>query len=88
MSEVEWRKELIVVRLNHLVSDAFPDSNIELVVNVLPNGKPMENDRGEIHSVGFFLCNLMCHYICVKDDTPAKMFLRCSQCLYEMTKNG
>ena len=82
------RKELITCRLNDLVTDVFEEKKIEVLVNILPNGTPMKDDGGKILTVGFFVRNVFCRYINVKDDSPAKMFMRCSEVLYQMLTQG
>ena len=84
----DTRKELVVCALNDLVMDAFKDNGIEVLVNILPNGTPMKDDGGKILNVGFFVRNVFCRYINVKDDSPAKMFMRCSEVLYQMLTQG
>ena len=48
----------------------------------------MAEDGGKILTVGFFIRNVFCRYIDVKDDSPAKMFMRCSEILYQMMTQG
>lgn len=84
MSAEDTRKELAVVRLNDLVTDVFEDRKLELLVNILPNGKPMQNDEEKIITVGFFVENKFRTYINVKDDNAAKTFIRCSEILYHI----
>ena len=84
----DTRKELITCRLNDLVTDVFEEKKIEVLVNILPNGTPMKDDGGKILTVGFFVRNVFCRYIDVKDDSPAKMFMRCSEILYQMLTQG
>lgn len=84
----DTRKELITCRLNDLVTDVFEEKKIEVLVNILPNGTPMKDDGGKILTVGFFVRNVFCRYINVKDDSPAKMFMRCSEVLYQMLTQG
>ena len=84
----DTRKELITCRLNDLVTDVFEEKKIEVLVNILPNGTPMKDDGGKILTVGFFVRNVFCRYINVKDDSPAKMFMRCSEILYQMLTQG
>ena len=81
---LDERKELAVCRLNDLVTDIFEDSCIELIVNVHPDGKPMKDDGGKILTVGFFKDNHFEKYISVKDDSPAILFKRCNEVLYQM----
>ena len=81
---LDERKELAVCRLNDLVIDIFEDSCIELIVNVHPDGKPIKNDGEKILTVGFFKDNHFEKYISVKDDSPAILFKRCSEVLYQM----
>ena len=76
----DTRKELITCRLNDLVTDVFEEKK--------PNGTPMKDDGGKILTVGFFVRNVFCRYINVKDDSPAKMFMRCSEVLYQMLTQG
>lgn len=87
-SIADSQKELITCRLNDLVTDVFEEKKIEVLVNILPNGTPMKDDGGKILTVGFFVRNVFCRYINVKDDSPAKMFMRCSEVLYQMLKQG
>ena len=82
------QKEIVVYCLNDLVMDAFKDNGIEVLVNIQPDGKPMAEDGGKILTVGFFIRNVFCRYIDVKDDSPAKMFMRCSEILYKMLTQG
>ena len=82
------QKELVVCCLNDLVMGAFKDNSIEVLVNIQPDGKPMAEDGGKILTVGFFIRNVFCRYIDVKDDSPAKMFMRCSEILYKMLTQG
>lgn len=84
----DTRKELITCRLNDLVTDVFEEKKIEVLVNILPNGTPMKDDGGKILTVGFFIRNVFSRYIDVKDDSPAKMFMRCSEILYQMLTQG
>ena len=84
----DTRKELITCRLNDLVTDVFEEKKIEVLVNIQPDGKPMAEDGGKILTVGFFIRNVFCRYIDVKDDSPAKMFMRCSEILYKMLTQG
>lgn len=84
----DTQKELVVCCLNDLVMDAFKDNGIEILVNIQPDGKPMAEDGGKILTVGFFIRNVFCRYIDVKDDSPAKMFMRCSEILYKMLTQG
>ena len=84
----DTRKELITCRLNDLVTDVFEEKKIEVLVNIQPDGKPMAEDGGKILTVGFFIRNVFCRYIDVKDDSPAKMFMRCSEILYQMLTQG
>ena len=84
----DTRKELITCRLNDLVTNVFEEKKIEVLVNILPNGTPMKDDGGKILTVGFFVRNVFCRYIDVKDDSPAKMFMRCSEILYQMLTQG
>lgn len=81
---LDERKELAVCRLNDLVIDIFEDSCIELIVNVHPDGKPIKDDGGKILTVGFFKDSHFEKYISVKDDSPAVLFKRCSEVLYQM----
>lgn len=87
-SIADSQKELITCRLNDLVTDVFEEKKIEVLVNILPNGTPMKDDGGKILTVGFFVRNVFCRYINVKDDSPAKMFMRCSEVLYQMLTQG
>lgn len=87
-SIADSQKELIICRLNDLVTDVFEEKKIEVLVNILPNGTPMKDDSGKILTVGFFVRNVFCRYIDVKDDSPAKMFMRCSEILYQMLTQG
>lgn len=87
-SIADSQKELITCRLNNLVTDVFEEKKIEILVNILPNGTPMKDDGGKILTVGFFIRNVFCRYIDVKDDSPAKMFMRCSEILYQMLTQG
>lgn len=87
-SIADFQKELITCRLNDLVTDVFEEKKIEVLVNILPNGTPMKDDGGKILTVGFFVKNAFCRYINVKDDSPAKMFMRCSEILYQMLTQG
>lgn len=80
----DTRKELVVCALNDLVMDAFKDNGIEVLVNILPNGTPMKDDGGKILTVGFFKDSHFEKYISVKDDSPAILFKRCSEVLYQM----
>lgn len=82
----DTRKEIVVCALNDLVMEAFKDKGIEILVNILPNGSPMNDDGGKILTVGFYVKKVFCRYINVKDDSPAKMFMRCSEILYQMLK--
>ena len=82
----DTQKELVVCCLNDLVMDAFKDKGFEVLVNIQPDGKPMAEDGGKILTVGFFVSGRLCRYINVKDDSPAKMFMRCSEILYQMLK--
>ena len=66
----------------------FEEKKIEVLVNILPNGTPMKDDGGKILTEGFFVRNVFCRYINVKDDSPAKMFMRCSEILYQMLTQG
>lgn len=84
----DTHKELVVCCLNDLVMDAFKDNGIEILVNIQPDGKPMAEDGGKILTVGFFIRNVFSRYIDVKDDSPAKMFMRCSEILYKMLTQG
>ena len=84
----DTQKEIVVCCLNDLVMDAFKDNGIEVLVNIQPDGKPMAEDGGKILTVGFFIRNVFCRYIDVKDDSPAKMFMRCSEILYKMLTQG
>lgn len=84
----DTQKELVVCCLNDLVMDAFKDNGIEILVNIQPDGKPMAEDGGKILTVGFFIRNVFSRYIDVKDDSPAKMFMRCSEILYKMLTQG
>lgn len=84
----DTQKELVVCCLNDLVMDAFKDNGIEILVNIQPDGKPMAEDGGKILTVGFFIRNVFSRYIDVKDDSPAKMFMRCSEILYQMLTQG
>ena len=84
----DTQEELVVCFLNDLVMDAFKDNSIEVLVNIQPDGKPMAEDGGKILTVGFFIRNVFCRYIDVKDDSPAKMFMRCSEILYKMLTQG
>lgn len=84
----DTRKELITCRLNDLLTNVFEEKKIEVLVNILPNGTPMKDDGGKILTVGFFVRNVFCRYIDVKDDSPAKMFMRCSEILYQMLTQG
>ena len=80
---------MAVVRLNDLVTDVFEERGIELLVNVMPNGKPIKDDGEKILSVGFYIRKNLAKYICVKDDGPAKVFLRCSEILFQiLDKDG
>ena len=81
---LDERKELAVCRLNDLVTDVFETSRIELLVNIMQDGKPMKDDGGKILTVGFFRNNQFERYICVKEDSPAVLFKRCSEVLYQM----
>ncbi len=81
---IDDRKEIAVCRLNDLVTDVFETSRIELLVNIMPDGKPMKDDRGKILTVGFFKDSHFERYISVKDDSPAVLFKRCSEVLYQM----
>lgn len=82
------KKEIVVYCLNELVMDAFKDKEVEVLVNIQPDGKPMAEDGGKILTVGFFIRNVFSRYIDVKDDSPAKMFMRCSEILYKMLTQG
>lgn len=82
------QKEIVVYCLNELVMDAFKDKEFEVLVNIQPDGKPMTEDGGKILTVGFFIRNVFSRYIDVKDDSPAKMFMRCSEILYKMLTQG
>lgn len=82
------KKEIVVYCLNELVMDAFKDKEFEVLVNIQPDGKPMAEDGGKILTVGFFIRNVFSRYIDVKDDSPAKMFMRCSEILYKMLTQG
>ena len=84
----DTQKEIVVCCLNDLVMDAFKDNGIEVLVNIQPDGKPMAEDGGKILTVGFFIRNVFCRYIDVKDDSPAKMLMRCSEILYQMLTQG
>ena len=84
----DTQKELVVYCLNELVMDAFKDKEFEVLVNIQPDGKTMAEDGGKILTVGFFVRNVFCRYIDVKDDSPAKMFMRCSEILYKMLTQG
>ena len=84
----DTQKEIVVYRLNELVMDAFKDKEFEVLVNIQPDGKPMAEDGGKILTVGFFIRNVFSRYIDVKDDSPAKMFMRCSEILYKMLTQG
>ena len=84
----DTQKEIVVCCLNDLVMDAFKDNGIEVLVNIQPDGKPMAEDGGKILTVGFFIRNVFSRYIDVKDDSPAKMFMRCSEILYKMLTQG
>ncbi len=86
MSAEDTKKELAVVRLNDLVTDVFEDRKLELLVNILPNGKPMQNDEEKIITVGFFVENKFERYINVAGDSAAKVFMRCSEILYSILK--
>lgn len=81
---IDDRKELAVCRLNDLVTDVFETSRIELLVNIMPDGNPMKDDGGKILTVGFFKDSHFERYISVKDDSPAVLFKRCSEVLYQM----
>lgn len=81
---IDDRKEIAVCRLNDLVTDVFETSRIELLVNITSDGKPMKDDGGKILTVGFFKDNHFEKYISVKDDSPAVLFKRCSEVLYQM----
>lgn len=85
-SIADSQKELITCRLNDLVTDVFEEKKIEVLVNILPSGRPIADADGKIISVGFFVSGRLCRYINVKDDSPAKMFMRCSEILYQMLK--
>ena len=85
-SIADSQKELITCRLNDLVTDVFEEKKIEVLVNILPSGRPIVDADGKIISVGFFVSGRLCRYINVKDDSPAKMFMRCSEILYQMLK--
>ena len=84
----DTQKEIVVYCLNELVMDAFKDKEFEGLVNIQPDGKPMAEDGGKILTVGFFIRNVFSRYIDVKDDSPAKMFMRCSEILYKMLTQG
>ena len=84
----DTRKELITCRLNDLVTDVFEEKKIEVLVNILPSGRPIANADGKIFSIGFFVSGRLCRYINVKEDSPAKMFMRCSEILYQMLTQG
>lgn len=84
----DTQKEIVVYCLNELVMDAFKDKKFEVLVNIQPDGKPMAEDGGKILTVGFFIRNVFSRYIDVKDDSPAKMFMRCSEILYQMLTQG
>lgn len=84
----DTQKEIVVYCLNELVMDAFKDREFEVLVNIQPDGKPMAEDGGKILTVGFFIRNVFSRYIDVKDDSPAKMFMRCSEILYKMLTQG
>ena len=84
----DTQKEIVVYCLNELVMDAFKDKEFEVLVNIQPDGKPMAEDGGKILTVGFFIRNVFSRYINVKDDSPAKMFMRCSEILYKMLTQG
>lgn len=81
---IDDRKEIAVCRLNDLVTDVFETSRIELLVNIMTDGKPMKDDGGKILTVGFFKDSHFERYISVKDDSPAVLFKRCSEVLYQM----
>lgn len=81
---IDDRKEIAVCRLNDLVTDVFETCRIELLVNIMPDGKPMKDDGGKILTVGFFKDSHFERYISVKDDSPAVLFKRCSEVLYQM----
>lgn len=84
----DTQKEIVVYCLNELVMDAFKDKEFEVLVNIQPDGKPMAEDGGKILTVGFFIRNVFSRYIDVKDDSPEKMFMRCSEILYKMLTQG
>lgn len=84
----DTQKEIVVYCLNELVMDAFKDKEFEILVNIQPDGKPMAEDGGKILTVGFFIRNVFSRYIDVKDDSPAKIFMRCSEILYQMLTQG
>ena len=84
----DTQKEIVVYCLNELVMDAFKDREFEVLVNIQPDGKPMAEDGGKILTVGFFIRNVFSRYIDVKDDSPSKMFMRCSEILYKMLTQG
>lgn len=84
----DTQKEIVVYCLNELVMDAFKDKEFEVLVNIQPDGKPMAEDGGKILTVGFFIRNVFSRCIDVKDDSPAKMFMRCSEILYKMLTQG
>lgn len=84
----DTQKEIVVYCLNELVMDAFKDKEFEVLVNIQPDGKPMAEDGGKILTVGFFIRNVFSRYIDVKDDSPAKMFMRCCEILYKMLTQG
>lgn len=84
----DTQKELVVCCLNDLVMDAFEDKKLEILVNIQRDGKPMKDDGGKILTVGFFKDSHFERYISVKDDSPAKMFMRCSEILYKMLTQG
>ena len=85
---IDDRKEIAVCRLNDLVTDIFETCRIELLVNIMPDGKPMKDDGGKVLTVGFFRDNHFEKYISVKDDSPAILFKRCSEVLYQMLEKG
>ena len=86
MKSEDCKKEMVVVRLNDLVTDVFEERGIELLVNIDSEGKPIKDDGGKILTVGFFISNRFYRYIRVGDDSPAKLFKRCSEVLYEILK--
>lgn len=79
----ESQKELIVCRLNDLVTDVYGDAELELIVNIDFDGRPYDYVCNKIKTVGIFSHKNLVHYIDVNDDSPNKVFLRLSEILYK-----